>query len=178
MTYIISILFINIILSNYNIIQSESSIEYFGSHPTHNFSGHASVIQLLSDCNKSNTKGLCDLEFKAPIISLNSGNDNRDNNMLNYLKAFSYPEIKMYFDNFEVKEYSGEFIDGSIYIHGVNLDISIPLVVSNQLNDKYVVSSTFSIYLDQFNINIPKLLFIPINNEIQIKVELLIEKNN
>ena len=178
MMYIIYILFINIIFSNYNIIQSESTIEYFGSHPTHNFSGYASAIQLLSDCNKSNTKELCDLEFKIPIMSLSSGNDNRDNNMLNYLEAFSYPEIKMYFNDFEIKEYRGDFIGGSIYIHGVNLNISIPLIVSNKLNDKYVVNSTFSIYLDQFNIDIPKLLFIPINNEVQIKIELLIEKSN
>ena len=62
---------------------------------------------MYSNCNRDGF--ICDFQFKVPVISLNSGNDNRDSNMLNYLKAFSYPEIILDVQNFEIKEYNSKF---------------------------------------------------------------------
>ena len=167
------IIFMNLIFSNYSIIQSNSEIEYSGSHPMHGFSGSSSIITLLSECNKAGDN--CDLMFKIPIISLNSGNDNRDSNMLNYLNVFSYPEIRLSTQNFIIKEYNDEPIPCEMSISGMNQQINIPLTLSKISDVQYEVTSLFSISLDQFNIDTPKLLFIPMNNEVKIRVKLLIE---
>ena len=175
MKKIIIILSFNLIFGNYSIVNSNSKVEYFGSHPIHKFSGLSSLITMVTICDEEDT--FCDLTFTIPIMSLNSGNDNRDSNMLNYLNAFMYPEIILNIKNFHIKEYRDESILSAIYIHGIQQKIKIPitLVIAN---NQYKVSSSFNIQLEDFNIPIPKLLFIPINNMIKINVELLIENDN
>ena len=169
------IILFNLVFANYSIIQSESEIEYFGKHPMHSFSGRSSSVALLSDCNDSQTK--CDLEFKVPIISLNSGNDNRDNNMLNHLNAFSHPQIIMSFEDFLVKEYDKEITNVKININGISQEIQIPLNVSIVSENNYLATSTFVISLSEFNIELPELLFASIDNNIRIQVKLLIENH-
>jgi len=168
----IYIIFISFVFSNYSIIQSDSNIKYFGSHPMHSFSGQSSSITLLSECNKDD---FCDFTFKVPIISLNSGNDNRDSNMLNYLKVFSYPEIILNVENFSIKEYSDEILSCEMIIAGMSQQINIPLSLLEISKNKYRVNSFFTISLEEFSVEIPKLLFIPIDDEIKIEVDLLID---
>ena len=136
----------------------------------------SSSITLLSDCNDLGT--LCDLIFKIPVISLNSGNDNRDSNMLNYLNAFSYPEVRLSISDFSVREYNEEIIICDMTISGMTQEIQIPLTLLDVSKNEiqYKAESSFTISLNQFNIDIPKLLFIPISPDIKIKIELLIEK--
>ena len=168
------IILINLIFS-YSIIQSESNLQYFGSHPIHNFSGSSSSIILFSDCNEFSDE--CNFKFSIPIISLNSGNDNRDSNMLNYLEAFSYPEISLTVENFKIKNYKEELIPVDIKIHGMEQTINIPLTLVESLDRHYIAKSSFSILLSDFNVEIPKLLFLPISNEIIIKVQVAITKD-
>ena len=173
MRLILHIIFFSLILGNYSVIQSDSKVEYFGRHPMHGFSGSSSSITLFSECDKIGD--LCDLMFKVPIISLNSGNDNRDSNMLNYLKAFSYPEVILSIDDFVIKEYIEEVIPCHMFISGMEQQVDVPLSLSKVSENQYKAETSFMISLNQFNIDIPKLLFIPIDNEIKINVEFLIE---
>jgi len=168
------IIFLNLIFSNYSIIQSESEIKYFGSHPIYSFAGSSSSIILFSDCN--NPDNSCDFKFKIPIISLNSGNGSRDNDMLNCLDFFSYPEIILDVENFIVRDYKEEFILADLSIHGISQGIQVPLTLVKISPGNYKVNSEFSILLNEFNVDIPKLLFLPINNEIKIEVQLSIKE--
>ena len=164
----------SLIFGNYSVIQSGSKVEYFGHHPMHGFTGNSSSIILMSECNGS--ADLCDLTFKVPVFSLNSGNDNRDSNMLNYLNAFSYSEIVLIIEDFIVKNYNQENIVCQMIIAGTNRQIDIPLNLLKTSNNQYKASSSFIISLNDFNIDIPKLLFIPIDDEIKINVDFLIQK--
>ena len=172
------IILINLTFASYSIIQSNSLVEYFGNHPMHGFSGSSSSITLLSDCNDSGT--LCDLIFKVPLISLNSGNDNRDSNMLNYLNAFSYSEVSLSIADFSVREYNEEIVICEMTISGMTEEIQVPLTLLNVSKNEiqYKAESSFIISLNQFNIDIPKLLFIPISSDIKIAINLLIEKKD
>ena len=53
----------------------------------------------------------------------------------------------------------------------------MPLTVEKIGSNQYQVQSKFSILLDEFNIPVPKLLFIPIDNEIRVNVSLLIKED-
>ena len=55
-------------------------------------------------------------------------------------------------------------------------DIEIPLNVYARLDNKYSIQSSFSISLNEFNIQAPKLLFLSIENDIKIEVDLLVNK--
>ncbi len=166
-------LFINFIFCDYKIDNSSSKVKYYGVHPLHEWSGTSSSIIISTNCNEKNT--ICDLIFKVPIISLNSGNDNRDSNMLKHLNAFTYPEIILEKKNVEIKEYSNSNIDCSLTINGKTKKTSIPLTVKKTTSTKYVISSRFNISLSDYEIELPKLLFIPIEDKININVRLTVE---
>ena len=52
-----------------------------------------------------------------------------------------------------------------------------PAVVSIVSENNYLATSTFVISLSEFNIELPKLLFASIDNNIRIQVKLLIENH-
>ena len=59
-------------------------------------------------------------------------------------------------------------------IAGITKSLSIPLSLFKNNNNQYKVYSSFEISLKDFNIDLPKLLFIPIDSNIIINVDLLI----
>ena len=69
-----------------------------------------------------------------------------------------------------------EFILADLSIHGISQEIQIPLTLVEIFPGNYKVNSEFSILLNEFNVDIPKLLFLPINNEIKIEVQLSIKE--
>lgn len=174
MKLIFIIIYFSFGFSNYLIEETKSKIEYFGIHPLHSWSGSSSQILLISDCNEIETNK-CDLEFHLPIMTLNSGNDNRDSNMLNYLNAYVYPKVIISFDDFLIKEYNGELLPAKININGIKKMIKIPLKVSKSKGNDYFTSSIFTILLSDFGIKLPQLFFLPINDELKIDVNLLIK---
>jgi len=170
-------LFFNIVCAEYLVIQSESSIIYSGKHPMHIWSGATKELTLEQACSKS-PENVCRLDFKFPIMSLNSGNDNRDSNMINTLNAFTYPNIIMVFDDFIIREYNNELVNASIEIHGKIQDISVPINLTITDSGNYYVISDFSIFLSHYGIELPTLLLMPIDDEIKINAEILIRKSN
>ena len=70
--------------------------------------------------------------------------------------------------NVEIKEYSNSNIDCSLTINGKTKKTSIPLTVKKTTSTKYVISSRFNISLSDYEIELPKLLFIPIEDKINI----------
>ena len=175
MKYIKYIIFFSLAFSEYIIDESKSKVIYYGYHPLHSWSGETTSIKINSEC-KSTNEFNCDFEFRIPVMSFYSGNYNRDSNMLYYLNAFLYPDIIMTFDNFIIKEYNTVIIEGKLSVNGISKRIEIPINLFHKLNKNYSIKSVFSISLSSFNIEVPKLLFLPIDNEIKIDIDLLVNK--
>ena len=76
------------------------------------------------------------------------------------------------------KGYNEENIVCKMIISGINRQIDIPLTLLEISKEQYKASSSFIISLKDFNIEIPKLLFIPIDDEININIEFLIAGGN
>ena len=175
MKYLKYIIFFSLAFSDYLVDDSNSKVIYYGNHPIHSWVGETNSIMIKSEC-KSINKLNCNFEFRIPFMSFYSGNDNRDSNMLYHVNAFLYPDIIMTFNDFIIKEYNNIKIKGELSINGVLRDIEIPLNVYARLDNKYSIQSSFSISLNEFNIQAPKLLFLSIENDIKIEVDLLVNK--
>jgi polyisoprenoid-binding protein YceI len=175
MRYIQYILFFSFVFAEYVIDDSKSKVVYYGNHPLHAWSGITNSIAVSSECKSTNQIN-CNFEFRISFMSFYSGNDNRDSNMLYYLNAFLYPEIIMTFDNFIIREYNNSVIEGKLSINGTIKQIKIPIKVTLESEKKYSIKSLFSISLNDFNVEIPKLLFLSIDNDIKIDVDLFINK--
>ena len=150
---------------------NNSTVQFTGSHPFHDWTAVSSQLKTKISCNQNNT--ICDFNFTIPWTSFDSGNDNRDNNMLYYVNAFDYPNIEMNFEQIDIINLndSKKQLTGNLKINGINQIISIPLDFQ-LIGNHYKARSSFQISLENFNIERPSLLLIPIEDLIYIHVDI------
>ena len=172
-TFLIIFIFISTIFSQADVKITDSKISFIGSHPFHDWTGISTDLKL--DLNCSDKDEPCHYLFSVPWTSFDSGNDNRDNNMLYYVNAYEFHNIKMTFKDVKldsVQQYNSEahILEATLSIAGVNKLIYIPIKFEFT-ESYYELQSEFSLKVSDFNIERPTLLMIPINDEIIIKVK-------
>ena len=173
MKFILILLLFALVYPSFQIDKKRSSISYTGSHPFHDWQGTTSEIEIISDCNISSSD--CAAIISVPVMSLVSGNDNRDSNMLFYVDGFSYPLVKISFSHLNISDLLSREeninVNGEINFHGFRLIQGIPLFIIKK-QKTFSIRSEFSIKLDSFEVERPSLLMLPIKNEIKIDVNL------
>ena len=129
-------------------------ISFTGSHPFHDWTGISTKLKLDMNCPENNES--CDYSFTIPWTSFDSGNDNRDNNMLYYVNAYEFHNIKMTFKDVKldsIQQYNSEahILEGTLSIAGVNKQIYIPINFEFT-ESHYELQSEFSLKVSDFNI--------------------------
>ena len=167
------ILVANLVWGSFQINTQESFVSYTGYHPLHDWTGLSYQLVLETNCTSVSTN--CEALFNIPINSFNSGNSNRDSNMIYHLNALKYPNVNIKFNNINIFNNlainGSKIIDGEINFNNKKQSQKIPLNISN--NDSLlIVSSEFYIDLDKFDIKRPSLLLIPMKNEVKINVSI------
>ena len=146
-------------------INNKSKITYYGYHYTKNWDGYSHNINGVINYNfTDNTVNSCSL--RVNLSTFDSGNSNRDSNMLTYLEAFNYPDVVFVSSDIFIKG-ENAFINGKLSLHGVIKEIDTMAKLS--LADGFIASGTFNILLSDFGIERPALLFKKINDEIKIE---------
>ena len=162
----------SLIFSQLNLDFKESFVSYEGSHPLHDWKAISNEIILETDCNKNSTH--CQLNFKIPIITFNSGNDNRDSNALMLVDGLTFPKVELNVKNFNMNSFlTGELntVISSLNLNGHSKIQEIPLNL--ELNgSSFIIKSSFEVSLASFNIKRPSLLFLPISDIILINTHL------
>ena len=164
--YLLSISFGDKIKLPFN---DNSSIIYQGSHPAHKWQGVSTDVRGGVICEDNQ----CIIQVIVPLESFDSGSSGRDSNMLFSTESHKYPYIKYYSDSFIIDSMNEKSINLSGYIefHGVKKYIQNHVIISNQ--DSVLLGfSDFSISLDDYKIERPQLLFVPISDQIKLKCNL------
>ena len=166
------IFYLSIGFSNPKVKINEATIHFTGSHPFHDWTGISTQLDLEMNCSKMDE--ICDFIFTIPWTSFNSGNDNRDNNMLYYISAFDYPKIEMEFKDVKMNELTKtkNVIIGNLSMAGEKQNIAISLDFK-QNDNQIILNSEFNISLTNYNIERPTLLMIPIKDIVNIHVNIV-----
>ena len=173
-------LFLLIVLMNliytqsWTIDSAYSYISYEGVHPFHSFIGKTNNIDFELNCEN----GICKLRIVTLIDGFDSGNNNRDSNMLYYTQALLYPTISYESEEFGFDGNFNRKLDlvGTLNFHGITYNLPIEINLKKDGND-YWGACNFKISLNVFNIDRPTLLMIPIADTIKIDTKLkIIEK--
>lgn len=123
-----------------------------------------------------------DLYFEVDLRTLDTGIGLRNRDMReNYLETDKYPMTHykgkiIYADKVSDAEYKVT-IDGNLFIHGVTR----PLKINGNLfpvEGGYRVKAYFEILLTDYNITIPKLMFMKISNTIKLVLDFYIKEVN
>jgi len=98
-------------------VSNSSKITYYGSHFTSDWQGHSSGFRgrIIYDAVNQTTNS-CSL--RVDLATFDSGNSNRDSNMLTYLDVFQYPDV-MFVSNDISMEGINASIKGKLTFHGI-----------------------------------------------------------
>ena len=164
---------INIIFaSEWSVDTAHSYIKYTGNHTLHSWEGISKNIDFSLRCDDDDS---CSLGVSTPLESLNSGNDSRDSNMLWYTESLKFPHVSFTAENFKFNKIFDASInlEGNINFHGIEKKIPIRVTLLNN-EDGLWGTCSFSINLDDFNVEKPSLLMISISELIDIESKLKI----
>jgi len=150
-------------------VSNSSKITYYGSHFTSDWQGHSSGFRgrIIYDAVNQTTNS-CSL--RVNLATFDSGNSNRDSNMLTYLDVFQYPDV-MFVSNEIFVEGINAFIKGKLTFHGITKDINLTADIS--FNDGFNAEGIFIILLSEYDVERPVLLFKKIADEMKLKFHIV-----
>ncbi len=147
----------------------QSTLTYHVSHPLHDLDGVSRSARGKGVCQA----GQCDFLIAAPVKSFDSGDSNRDLHMLQATHGGEFPMVV-------VRTQLPEAAIGSAIIH-VDLEIQfagqtarykqLPFQLVKQ-GKEVRITGTIPVTVSDFKIDPPKLLAIPIKNEIPVRVDM------
>lgn len=156
--------------AEYNVDKSADNLVKFISHATiEDFEGTTNKIDGYFVVQSLDALKGGKLYFEVDLNSVDTGIGLRNRHMReNYLHTDKYP--KTYFEGYitdSQKINDNEYkvmVKGKMFIHGVTKEMSINGTILKK-NDNLNIKSNFSVNLSDFNIEIPKLMFMKIANE-------------
>lgn len=184
----LSILFIIHIISSsvwsmeYKVDKSKTNLVKFISEATiENFDGVTNNIDGYLFYKDNDFLSESELYFEVDLRTVDTGIGLRNRHMReDYLETNKYPMTSykgkiIYSDKVSDTEYK-VVIDGNMSIHGVTK----PLKINGNLykaDDGFRIKAYFEILLTDYNIEIPKLMFMKISNTIKLALDFYIKEN-
>ena len=120
-----------------------------------------------------------EIYFEVDLASLDTGIGMRDRQMRNsYLEVDRYPYAAFGGTIEQVTSLPGEIFQvttqGILGIHGVEQERALTCNLAT-VNEGYRVNCSFSVFLSDHDIEIPKLMFLKLNNEIRMELNFILE---
>ena len=116
--------------------------------------------------------------FEVPLTTLRTGIDMRDRHMReNYLHTAKHPYVSYKGEITAVGRAGGDTLTvntkGRLDLHGKHKDYVVPCRIVPS-GSGYAVSASFDIRLTDFDIEVPSLMFMKINEVIQVQVKVYV----
>ena len=120
-----------------------------------------------------------EIYFEVDLASLDTGIGMRDRQMRNsYLEVDRYPYAAFGGTIEQVVSLPGEMFQvttqGILGIHGIEQERALTCNLAT-VNEGYRVNCSFSVFLSDHDIEIPKLMFLKLNNEIRMDLNFILE---
>ena len=120
-----------------------------------------------------------EIYFEVDLASLDTGIGMRDRQMRNsYLEVDRYPYAAFGGTIEQVVSLPGEIFQvttqGILGIHGIEQERALTCNLAT-VNEGYRVNCSFSVFLSDHDIEIPKLMFLKLNNEIRMDLNFILE---
>ncbi|HEV3278437.1 MAG TPA: YceI family protein [Terriglobia bacterium] len=148
----------------------QSTLTYHVSHPLHEVDGVSHAAKGKGVCQA----GQCNFLIAAPVKSFDSGDSNRDLHMLQVTRGGEFPMVVVRTQLPDQTPPGSATIKADLEIGfaGQTARYSqVPFQVTTQGNEVHI-TGTIPATVSDFKIDPPKLLAIPIKNEVPVKVDM------
>ena len=148
----------------------KSFISYDGEHFLHSWSGKNEKIRGVIIENTGEEK-FEQIALAMFVKDFDSGNGNRDSNMLELLEVINFPKIEYYSNKILLVKDKISF-SGILNFHGISKDLSIKSEIK-KTDNKIILSGEFRVSLVDHDVELPTFMMRSIDKEILIKYQLL-----
>jgi len=158
----------------YSVDSHASKITYTLVHKAHTVVG---VAKKDIDGKVKLSKGDAQLMVRVPVASFDSENSNRDTHMQEAVEASKHPnvELKAVADGVAPGKNGKAVLKGKLTFHGISHPVEIPVDVIWNGKTATVVGQ-FSISLDAYKVERPSLLFVKVEDKLDLAVDLTISE--
>lgn len=159
--------------TTYSVDPATSVVKFHLHHKMHEVDGRTSQIEgkaILGDDGKVMTM------IRIPVASFDTADANRDSHMRETLDAAKFPYVVFKgVTTFTMPVASGKpletKLEGELDFHGVKRPLSVPAQIA-LTKDGATVTAKFPVDLDAHQIERPSLLFIKVDQQVQLDAEL------
>lgn len=150
-------------------VLEKSTLTYHVSHPLHEADGVSHEARGKGVCQA----GQCNFLIAAPVKSFNSGDSNRDLHMIEVVRGAEFPMVVVRTELPEAEIKAGPIhADLEVQFAGQTAHYKQVLFQLTMQGDDISLTGTIPATVSDFKIEPPKLLMIPIKNEIPVRVEM------
>ena len=153
----------------------DSYISYDGKHFLHNWSGKNEKIRgvIVENIKEENFEQIALGMFAKDF---DSGNGNRDSNMMELLEVINFPKIEYYSNKISQNKDKISFL-GKLNFHGISRDLDINSDIK-KTNKKLILSGEFKVSLVDHEVKLPTFMLRSIEKEVLIKYQLVFNKSD
>ncbi|RPG54215.1 MAG: YceI family protein [Flavobacteriales bacterium TMED96] len=157
----------------WSLDSNDSFISYDGEHFLHSWSGKNEIIRgvIIENLEEKKFKQIALAMF---VKDFDSGNGNRDSNMLEILEVIKFPKIEYYSNRISLDKDKILF-SGNLNFHGISRDLNITSEIKKTKNI-LVLSGEFNFSLVDHNVKLPSFMMRSINKDVLIKYQLIFNK--
>lgn len=150
-------------------VLEQSTLTYHVSHPLHEVNGVSHAAKGKGVCQA----GVCDFLIAVPVKSFDSGDSNRDLHMLQVTRGGEFPMVIVRTQIPEQRAESGAIkADLEVQFAGQTAHYKqVPFQATTQGKEIHI-TGTIPATASDFKIDPPKLLAMPIKNDIPVKVDM------
>ena len=153
----------------------KSFVSYDGRHFLHSWSGKNEKIRGVL-VQKTKSDDFEKVALAMFVKDFNSGNGNRDSNMMELLEVISFPKIEFYSNDISLENNQISF-SGSLNFHGIRRDLNINSKIETT-NKRLVLSGEFNLSLVDHKVKLPTFMLRSIDKEVLIKYQLIFNKSD
>ncbi len=183
LSIILFIFLVSIVIGNsneYHVDKSnKNSVKFISETPVENFDGKTSKIDGYFICPSIEKLVGSELYFEVDLNSVDTGIGLRNRHMReDYLHTDKYPMThftgkitdasKVNDTEYDVK------VKGKMFVHGVTKEISVSGKIY-KLGEGYKLKSNFEIKLTDYNIKVPKFMFVRISEDIKLYLDFVVK---
>jgi len=163
-----------------SVTASKTDVTFHISHPAKEYDAHLLTggANIVGNFDPTDI-GKTGFDVKINVDKFNSDNSRRDSHMMEVLEGLIFPRITWTVKRIEgatgpIKpgQYKG-YASGPLTIHGVTRTLDAPVVLDVTESGNVTVSSSFSISLEEYEIERPTLVFVAIEDDLPIKVSVV-----
>ena len=158
---------------NWSLNMDESYISYDGEHFLHSWSGKNEKIRGVIIRNNEEDK-FQQIALAMFVKDFDSGNGNRDSNMMELLEVINFPKIEYYSNKISLVKDKISF-SGNLNFHGISKDLNISSEIK-KTDTKIILSGEFKVSLVDHDVRLPTFMMRSIEKDVLIKYQLLFNK--